>query len=145
MPRLILLRHAKAEPHRSEDHARVLSERGRGDAAAVREVLASLAPALAVVSTSARTRETWALASPDDVPVRFDDRVYEASVADLREVLGELTADSAVLVGHNPSIERLAWELEDNDRTNQGMRTCGLAVFDVDDWTLAGARMTLWR
>ena len=145
MHRLILLRHAKAEPHRSDDHARVLSPRGRADALAVRPVIASLAPAVAVVSTAARTRETWERASPGEVPVVYDDRVYEASVEDLRLVLSSLTADSAVLVGHNPSVERLAWELEANDDTNRGMRTCGLAVFEVADWSLADARMTLWR
>src|SRR5690242_19331477 len=124
VPRLILLRHAKAEPHRADDHSRVLAERGRADASAVRPLIAELAPSLAVVSTSARTRETWELADPGGVPAVFDERVYEASVADLREVLGELTVESAVLVGHNPSIERLAWELEANDDTNRGMRTC---------------------
>ena len=108
-------------------------------------MLAELTPALAVVSTSARTRETWELADPGGVPAVFDERVYEASAADLREVLASLSVESAVLVGHNPSVERLAWELEANDDTNRGMRTCGLAVFDVDDWTLSGARMTLWR
>ena len=145
MPRLILLRHAKAEPHRPDDHSRVLSDRGRADATAIRPVLATLAPALAVVSTAARTRETWELASPGGVETVFDDRVYEASVDDLRLVLSSLTAESAVLVGHNPSVERLAWELEANDDTNRGMRTCGLAVFEVSDWSLADARMTLWR
>lgn len=145
MPRLILLRHAKAEPHREDDRARVLAERGRADALAVRPVLEELAPDLAVVSTSARTRETWELANPGEVPVVYDERVYAASVADLREVLGERTEDSVVLVGHNPSIERLAWELEANDATNRGMRTCGLGVFEVEAWDLAGARMTAWR
>jgi phosphohistidine phosphatase len=145
VPRLILLRHAKAEPHRSDDHSRVLAARGRADAEAVKALMASLSPELAVVSTSARTRETWALADPGGVPAVFDDRVYEASVDDLREVLGELTAGSAVLVGHNPSIEQLAWQLEPNDETSRGMRTCGVAVFEVADWTLGGARMTAWH
>jgi len=145
VPRLILLRHAKSEPHRADDHSRVLAPRGRADAEAVRPVIASLAPALAVVSTAARARETWQLADPGGVEAVFDDRVYEASVDDLREVLGELSVGSAVLVGHNPSIERLAWELEANDDTNRGMKTCGLAAFEVADWSLADARMTLFR
>ena len=145
MHRLILLRHAKAEPHRTDDHSRVLAQRGQQDAAALRPLMVSLAPALAVVSTSARTRETWELASPGGVPAVYDERVYEASVADLRLVLEELSVPSAVLVGHNPSIERLAWELEASDDTNRGMRTCALAVFEVADWTLTDARMTLFR
>jgi len=145
VPRLILLRHAKSEPHRADDHSRVLAPRGRADAEAVRPVIASLAPVLAVVSSAARARETWQLADPGGVEAVFDDRVYEASVDDLREVLGELSVGSAVLVGHNPSIERLAWELEANDDTNRGMKTCGLAAFEVADWSLADARMTLFR
>ena len=145
MPRLILLRHAKAEPHRTDDHARVLAPRGRTDAAALRPLMVELAPQLAVVSTSARTRETWALADPGGVPAVFDERVYEASTADLREVLSELVVDSAVLVGHNPSVEGLAFELEANDDTSRGMRTCGVAVFEVADWSLDGAHLTLFR
>ncbi|MCW2673739.1 MAG: phosphohistidine phosphatase [Frankiales bacterium] len=145
MPRLILLRHAKAEPHRTDDHARVLAPRGRADAAALRPLMVELVPELAVVSTSARTRETWALADPGGVAAVFDDRVYEASAADLREVLSELVVDAAVLVGHNPSVARLAWELEANDETNRGMRTSGVAVFEVADWSLDGARMTTFR
>lgn len=145
VPRLILLRHAKAEAHRADDHSRVLAERGRNDATAARAFLADQGIEAAVVSTSARTRETWALADPGGVSAVFDDRIYDASVADLREVLGEQTVACVVLVGHNPGIERLAWELEANDDTNRGMRTCGIAVFEVDDWTLAGARMTDWR
>ena len=96
-------------------------------------------------SSAARTRETWSLADPGGTRVTYDDRVYEASVEDLREVLAELTVGCAVLVGHNPAVERLAWELEANDDTNRGMRTSGVAVFEVDDWSLSGARMTAWR
>lgn len=145
VPRLVLLRHAEAEPHRADDHARVLSPRGREDAAAARSVLAGLVPQAAVVSTAARTRETWELADPGGVTVAFDDRVYDASVADLREVLAEQDAECVVLVGHNPGVERLAWELEANDDTTRGMRTCGIAVLEVADWELSGARMTDWR
>jgi phosphohistidine phosphatase len=145
VPRLILLRHAKAEQHRTDDHSRVLAERGRVDASATRPVLAELAPELAVVSTAARTRETWALADPGGVPVVLDDRVYEASVADLREVLGELTVGCAVLVGHNPAVEQLAYALDPTDQTVKGMRTCGLAGFEVSGWDLAEARLTAWR
>ncbi|MCU1600335.1 MAG: phosphohistidine phosphatase [Frankiales bacterium] len=145
MPRLVLLRHAKAEAHREDDQSRVLAARGRADAAAVRPYLASLAPTVAVVSTAARTRETWELAAPGGVAAVLDDRVYDASVADLREVLAERTEQCVVLVGHNPGVERLAWELEANDDTNRGMRTCGIGVFEVAGWDLSGARMEAWR
>jgi phosphohistidine phosphatase len=144
VPRLVLLRHAEAEQHSSDDRSRVLVERGRADAAATRALMISLAPDVALVSTAARTRETWQLAGPGGVEVVLDERLYEASAADLREVLGEQSAACVVLVGHNPSLERLAWELEDNDDTNRGLRPCGVGVFEVRDWTLSGARLTRW-
>ena len=77
----------------------------------------------------------------------LDDRVYEASVADLREVVAETTDDVAtlVLVGHNPSVEQLAWELDDSDeargKTDRGLRTSGVAVFELDAWTSERGRL----
>ena len=65
MRRLLLLRHAKAERSQSggRDHDRVLTERGRATPRSSALYLArhAFAPDRAVVSTAARTRETWAL------------------------------------------------------------------------------------
>lgn len=146
MPTLVLLRHAKAEPHRSDDHSRVLAARGRADAAAVRPWLVAngLVPDRVVVSDAARARETWDLARPGGPDPLYDGRVYEASTADLREVIGETPDGVAVLVvvGHNPSVERLAWELDDSpgarEVTDRGLPTSALAVLEVDDWNLSG-------
>lgn len=147
MPILILLRHSKAETQRADDHSRVLAPRGRVDAISVREWLVDkgIVPDRVVVSTAARTCETWELASPGDGEVVYDERVYEASVDDLREVIRETADDVRVLllVGHNPSVERLAWELDDSatarESTDRGMPTSALAVLSVDDWDLSGA------
>ena len=143
MRTLVLLRHSKAGPHVGDDHARRLSDRGREDAASARRWLGEqgIAPDRVVVSTSTRTRETWELASVGHAVPEYDDRIYEASVADLREVVQETGPDVAtvLLVGHNPSIERFAWELDESDvardSTNRGMRTSGLAVFELSSWT----------
>ena len=143
MRTLVLLRHSKTEPHRSDDHSRRLTSRGRDDAAEVRRWLSKqdIVPDRVVVSTSARTRETWELASVGHAVPEYDDRVYEASVTDLREVVEETSPDVAtlVVVGHNPSIEQLAWALDETDeareRTDRGMRTSGIAVFELTDWT----------
>jgi phosphohistidine phosphatase len=147
MPTLVLVRHAKAEAQRLDDHSRVLAARGRADASDVRAwfVERGIVPELAIVSTAARTRETWALADPGTPEIRFDDRVYEATTRDLREVIGEATGDSLVVVGHNPSIEQLSHQLDPTEETNRGMRTSGVAVFEVDSWDLAVARLTAFR
>ncbi len=154
MPTLVLLRHAQAESNRADDHARALSGRGRADAVAVRQWLTDqgIVPDRAVVSSSRRTRETWELvgAAADDVAcaVTWDDRVYEASTEDLREVVAETDPEigTLLLVGHNPSVERLAWELDDSEvareQTDRGLPTSGVAVFEVAGWDLSEARLT---
>jgi len=143
MRTLVLLRHSKAESHHDDDQSRRLTSRGRHDATRVRRWLTDqgLQPDRVVVSTSARARETWELAAVGDVLPEYDERVYGASVADLREVVMETKPEvnTLVLVGHNPSIEQLAWELDDSDAArdtaNRGLRTSGVAVFQLDAWT----------
>ena len=153
MPTLVLIRHSKAEPHREDDHSRELAARGRADAGQVREWLTAqgIVPDHVVVSTAVRTRQTWQACSVGSAEPVFDDRVYDASVAELREVIAQTpaAAQTLVLVGHNPGVEQLAWALDDSDaardRTNSGMRTSGVAVFRVAAWDLRSAELTGFR
>ena len=98
-----------------------------------------------MVSTAARTRETWALADPGGAAATYDRRVYDATTEELREVVAETDASDEVLavVGHNPGVERLAWELDDSpvarEQLDRGLRTCAVAVFRVADWSLGDA------
>lgn len=118
MPTLLLLRHAKsAWPPGVPDPLRPLNERGRRDAPAAGRVLAAGDPIdLALVSPAARTGQTYDLVVgqlPQRPPTRTDERIYEAGVGDLLEVLSE-TDDSIrrlLLVGHNSAVEMLAWHL----------------------------------
>ena len=80
MLRLLLLRHAKAERGQpgGRDHERALAQRGRDDAPRLGAYLVrhKLVPDLALVSTAARTRETWALATAafaEPPPVQFEE------------------------------------------------------------------------
>ncbi|MGZ6793531.1 MAG: SixA phosphatase family protein [Mycobacteriales bacterium] len=147
MPTLVLLRHAKTEPHRADDISRVLDPRGRADAAAAGAWLRGqgLVPDRVVCSPAARTRETWERAAVGGPEPVHDERVYDATAEELLEVLRE-TPDGVgvlVLVGHNPGVERLAWQLDDSpearERTDRGLPTCALAVFDVAGWDLGDA------
>lgn len=150
MPTLVLLRHSKAAPHATDDHARHLADRGRADATAVRQWLEDkgIRPDRVVVSTAVRTRETWQLASPGGADAVYDARLYDAAPEDLLEVIGETPGDvqTLVLVGHNPGVERLAWQLDDSvgarDVTNCGLSTSAVAVFAVTSWAdLTGAEL----
>lgn len=112
MPSLAVVRHAKSDWSQDlpDDH-RPLNLRGRRDAPALGRWLAEhFTPVdLVVCSTATRTRETLALAMPEAKEVRYDERVYAASYADLMSVLDEVPAevDRAVLVGHNPGLSDL--------------------------------------
>ena len=139
---LVLIRHSKAEPLGEDDHARSLSPRGQSDATAVNRWLKEerIVPDRVIVSTARRTRETWALAGV--IPPVYDERVYEASVRDLRTLIAETepSLETLVLVGHNPSIQDLAWQLDESpaarDIVNRGLPTSAVVVVDVLDWEL---------
>ena len=146
MKHLILLRHAKAvAKDAAPDFDRVLAPEGRAQMEVMAGHLAGLPCDLALVSPSARTRETWKLARRSDVPARFDQRIYEASERELLAVAQEAdpTTQSVILVGHNPAFEELALDLVRAgeggvaaDRLRRGVPTASVAViaFDIDSW-----------
>jgi phosphohistidine phosphatase len=153
MRRLIIFRHAKAERLQpgGSDLSRRLEPRGRNDAEAMGAYLAKhkLVPDLAAVSTSARTRETWAFAGAafaPPPPVSFDGRIYNAEIDDILAVIAETDpkAETLAVVGHNPGFHELAvllagsGEAKDRQRLAEGFPTAGVAVleFKGSDWRL---------
>ncbi len=117
MRRLLLLRHAKAERLQSggRDHDRILAKRGRDDAAAVGAYLVrhKLIPDQALVSTAARTRETWALvaeAFKTAPEAEYEASIYEASPEAILKAIRatERPAKTLLVVGHNPGMQQLA-------------------------------------
>jgi phosphohistidine phosphatase len=153
MATLLLLRHAKsAWPPGVPDHLRPLNERGLRDAPAAGRMLAERPHVdLALVSPAVRTEQTFDLAVaelPARPPMRTDERIYEAQVADLLDVIAQ-TDDSVrrlLLVGHNSSIEMLAWHLCQPDGSAQyeamlrKYPTAGLAEIELPvPWHRLGA------
>ena len=117
--RLVLLRHAKAEPGTGSvpDAQRPLALNGRKQAARVGMALTSagLVPELVVVSSALRTRQTWELASshfePSDYSrVEVRDELYEASVGDVLDLLREVDpgVGSVLVIGHEPTMAATA-------------------------------------
>ena len=116
--RLVLLRHAKSAWPDMPDHERPLARRGQRDAPAMGHWLrgAGLVPDLVVCSTAQRARETWQLAQAAlgaAPPARFDKRVYQASAAQLLDLIRGEPARSATLlvVGHDPAVQEVALTL----------------------------------
>jgi phosphohistidine phosphatase len=110
VPCLYLLRHAKSawDTPGLDDRNRPLAPRGRK---AVRKLAEhvdheAIRPELVLCSPALRTRQTiagleQALGSP---PVRFEERIYEASPEGLLGVAREIAdgVGSTLMVGHNP-------------------------------------------
>ena len=151
MRRLLLLRHAKAERLQpgGRDHDRPLAARGRTDMKTLGAYLARHAfiPDRAVVSASARTRETWTLlaaAMGETPPVSFEERIYDASPQAILEAVKETRPDTGTLmvVGHNPGLQELAamlvasGDIEARERLGRAFPTSALVVisFAMDSW-----------
>lgn len=144
MRRLLLLRHAKAERLSGvRDQDRRLAERGRHDAPRVGAYMSrhGFVPDRVIVSTSARTRETWQLvaAAMDGAPdAEFDDRIYEASAQTLLDIVKETDPDTGtlMLVGHNPGMQELAsmlvatGDIDVRQRLKEAFPTSALAIID---------------
>jgi phosphohistidine phosphatase len=144
--RLIVMRHAKAEPYATTDLARRLTDRGRGQASVAGARLAAqgLVPDHAVVSTAERTRMTWDEVAREtgagDV-AQLDGAVYTGGVDVVLEVLRAVPADVRTLmyVGHNPTAAYVCHLLDDGEGDDEamggllrGFPAGALVVFEVE-------------
>lgn len=117
MKTLILMRHAKSawdDPHQ-KDIDRPLSARGRKAAARMGEWLAAegYRPDVVLCSAARRTRETLELVRPhlpERAVAEFARGLYLAGPRDMLNEIGKVptTAESVMLLGHNPGIGSLA-------------------------------------
>jgi phosphohistidine phosphatase len=113
---LYLLRHAKSswDDASQQDFERPLNNRGRKACELIGEVIEEkgIDFDLVLVSTALRTRQTIEIVKDRAKlrgEVRYDERIYEATVSQLLEVISQVDNDrkSVLLVGHNPGLEGL--------------------------------------
>jgi phosphohistidine phosphatase len=148
--RLVVVRHAKAEPHGTRpDHERALTPRGRRDAAAVGAWLVGqrLRPDLALCSDAVRAQQTWeaARAALGEVPTRLEPRLYDVSAASVVQLIAETDAGvgTLVVVGHEPTMSAVGAALagpESDGAAVASLRahfpTAGVAVLTLDgEWS----------
>jgi phosphohistidine phosphatase len=137
MKTLLLLRHAKSSRDDTSlrDFDRPLNERGKDDAKRMGRFLRGENPTAEVVisSPAKRARQTTELflnaAKLSNEPI-FDERIYEATIHQLLQVLAEIDSSHTmtILIGHNPGFEELLVSL-----TGQTARmpTAALACIDL--------------
>jgi phosphohistidine phosphatase len=116
MRTLYLLRHAKSSwgDASKQDFERPLASRGRKACATIGEFIQEkgIDFDLVLVSTAFRTRETIELIKERAKfrgEVRYDERIYEATVPQLLEIISQVDneRESVLIVGHNPGLEEL--------------------------------------
>lgn len=146
--RLLLLRHAKAEPaHGVADEQRPLTLEGRQRASAVGPALveAGLVPEVVLCSPAVRTRQTWELvrAGLSAQPrVEHRDSLYGGSPGALLDEVRAVSDDveTVLVVGHEPIMSRTAAVLAGPGsdetavaRVRTGVPTASWSVLEWDD------------
>jgi phosphohistidine phosphatase len=142
---LVVMRHAKAEPHGASDRQRELAQKGYDDAVEAGRWLAErgFVPDAALVSSARRTATTWLAVAEGgsfEAAVTYSDGLYiagpEAALDLVRETPPGVT--SLIVIGHNPTAAYLAQLLDDGtgepDAASQmavGFPTSALACFEV--------------
>ncbi|MEL6466816.1 MAG: histidine phosphatase family protein [Pseudomonadota bacterium] len=145
---LILMRHAKSswDNPALPDHDRPLNARGTASAKMMGDWLRANghAPNAAVSSSSERTGQTF-LGLGFDIPVAFTRALYHAGPEMMMEVLQGQTAQTVLMLGHNPGIADFADRLVRQPPPHPRFAdypTCATTVirFNVGSWTDIGWR-----
>lgn len=151
MRRLLLFRHAKAEPSKlgEQDRARALIERGRKDAARIGAYMAThaLKPDRVLVSPAKRTQETWKYVAGALRPAPAAasvEKLYDATPHAILATIKDVPAGAHTLmvVGHNPGLQELALmliasgDVDAREALREKLPTSGLVIVDFafDDW-----------
>jgi phosphohistidine phosphatase len=114
MKTLVLMRHAKAEKSQ-KDRERGLTNEGRNEATLIAEKLAEagIKPDIILTSDARRARET-ALIAGDMLgamdQVKTSEALYEGGLRDYVKTIASIVVkyETALIVGHNPSISDAA-------------------------------------
>lgn len=148
MKHLILMRHAKAEKSApsGEDFDRMLTERGRHEAAHVAAALKAygLKPDYALVSEAARTRGTFAEVEGvfGAIAARVSKDMFNAGPDTLRLLIEahETEGDCLLVIAHNPGIQMLVADYlfegaagaDIIEKVRGGYPTATATVFEID-------------
>lgn len=137
MSRLYLLRHAKSSWKDASlpDHDRPLAPRGRRASKAIGRYLRDqdVVPELVLCSSAKRARQTLERLGPAGLDARIEPELYGASAHELLARLRSVPEQvgSVMLIGHNPAMQQLAYELAGLD---DKFPTAALATLECSGW-----------
>ncbi len=152
--RLVLVRHAKAEPTAPSDHGRALATRGLADGERAGRWLREqgIDPDAALVSDALRAQQTFEQVAGGagwDLAPELSAGLYDAGPDTAFDLIRQTDPEVAtlVIIGHNPTMGYLAELVDDGDgdadattaMLTRGFPTSALAVFTVPgDWSDLG-------
>jgi len=149
---LYLVRHAEAAWMGSgqRDFDRPLNARGEGDAMEMGQRLkeCDVFPHTIISSPALRAAQTSeVIATEIGFPVEaivFRKSIYEAAVSDLLEIIQSVDDDlnSAMIIGHNPSIGWLISQLSDKHIANAPTSTIATFFIPSEHWKATGTVAT---
>ena len=143
--RLVVIRHANADyPPGLADRHRPITDRGRRDALSAGVWLRDHAEELilgtceAIVSDAVRTQQTWELVSRhlNGVETVIEPRIYNADSSSVDDRLRESSAQTVIVVGHNPAMHDTVLNFAGSDPLGLAgsiawkFPTCAIAVLD---------------
>ncbi len=142
MKRLFIIRHAKSswKDVTLDDFDRPLNKRGKKDAPFMAKLLKDkkINPDLILSSPAERAKTTANIIAKElDLVDRliFRDTIYESSLSTLINYIKKADDKNKTIfiVGHNPSLNALAYEFIDFD---ENIPTCGIVEirFDIENW-----------
>lgn len=146
MKRLILTRHAKSDWNNLNltDHERPLNPRGRAGCYTIARWLLdqTAIPAEVLSSTATRCAETWMYLNAElntDAKVQYESGLYHASSQQMMNILRTASADTVILLGHNPGISDFADRILKQSPNHAKFATYPsaatlIADFEIDDW-----------
>jgi phosphohistidine phosphatase len=150
MKRVVIVRHAKAEPFGYEDdYNRDLIDRGISDAGKISTKLKSLGiiPDLVIASPAKRTMHTATIYCQNlgiNISSIREEEILYGGLTTQRfiELLHELHENVSIvfIFGHNPTVHSLAYNLASSFHSD--MPTCATVAIDfkVDHWKEISAR-----
>lgn len=150
-----VIRHAKAEAHRAEDHSRDLSKRGLRQCEEIGQDVATQtnAPKIFLASDAKRALTTAqrmnVYLKVDVIPIAsmytFDVDLLEGAIFEAMETNELSECDCIAVVGHNSAVSDFLARLT-KDQSTKSLPTCGVACVSFEgQWQdlLAGIRTDL--
>lgn len=134
--KLYLMRHGEAEPYRTDDASRALTQTGRASVSAKQSLLPDVDSL--IVSPYLRALQTADILVADGLNVKHrqvDERVTpDCPLGPIVDELIDSSLNAQLIVAHNPLLSRLVRHLVGDDARGIALATAEVACLEADEF-----------